>query len=81
MFVHPYIHLPYQQALEEAPKHDSKFFKTKYMRAVIRNHYMHHKYPDNNFNLILGGDYILGYHRNASAEDIESMKVLGIPVH
>ena len=81
MFIHPYIHVPYQKVIEEAPFIISQFFKTKYMRIVVQNHFMHHLYPDNNFNLILGGDYILGYYRKPSAEDLEKMRELDIPLH
>ncbi len=51
------------------------------MKAVIRNHFMHHRYPNHNFNLLLGGDYLLGYHKVPSKEDKREMTKIGIPLN
>jgi len=78
--IHPYLHQPYQQALSNAPWILRWLLATAYMRCVWRHHYLHHQYPDSNFNLLLGGDWLRGVHRRATEEDNQRMREIGLPV-
>jgi hypothetical protein len=79
MCVHPFVHRTYGEALAAAPRLVALFLKTRYVRAVIRHHYLHHRYVNCNFNLLLGGDLLLGVHRRPSAEDLAEIAELGLP--
>jgi hypothetical protein len=79
-FAHPYLHMRYDDALRKAPPLLRRFFRTRYMRCVWRNHWMHHRYPHSNFNLVLGGDWLRGVHRRATEADLERMQAAGMPV-
>ncbi len=79
-WIHPYLHLDHETAIRCAPSFIAILLGTPYFRAVARHHYLHHKYPNKNFNLLLGGDWILGRHRSASADDIDKMKALGLRI-
>jgi hypothetical protein len=81
MFVHSYLHLPYSEALRRCPRPAAFLLGTRYFRAVARHHYLHHVYPRFNFNLLIGGDWLLGTHRRASPDDLRAMDEIGIPVH
>ncbi len=74
-FVHPLIHLP-----EESANHHpfiQWLMQTNYMRRVFRNHYLHHQHLETNFNLLLGGDYLVFLHRKATAaEEADLQKLL-----
>lgn len=66
-FVHPLIHKP-----EETARFHPLIqwlMKTKYMRLVLRNHYLHHQQLETNFNLLLGGDFLVNLHRTATKEE------------
>lgn len=80
-FVHPYLHMPHHKAVSTAPFPLSWLLKTRYFRAMARNHYMHHKYLKGNYNLLLGGDLIRGAYKSPSKKDIAVMADLGLPVH
>jgi hypothetical protein len=79
MVFHPYFHLPHRVAIRSAPKPVAFLLTTWYFRSVWRNHYLHHKYLRCNYNLLLGGDLILGTSRTADPTDLEAIKSLGIP--
>ncbi len=80
MVVHPFIHRRYKDAVAELSYPLSWFMSTRYMRFVIRHHYLHHQYIKCNYNLLIGADLLLGAHRSASAEDLEKMDLLGLPI-
>lgn len=80
MVIHPVLHLPHEAACSSASWIFVRLLKTPYMQAVMRNHYLHHQYGDCNFNLLLGGDYLLGVHRPPLPEDVRRMSELGILV-
>lgn len=63
-FLHPLVHAP--EDLIDSPAVLRALAKTPYMKAMLKNHYLHHLHPEANFNLMLGGDYIVGVHRKAS---------------
>ena len=79
MFVHPLMHSPY---VISSQRKDllGVLLRTKYIRRVIRHHWLHHKYPTYNFNLLLLGDFLLGTHLEPSESDIEEMRDSGIPL-
>ena len=80
IFLHPYLHRRHSEAVREAPGAIRWLLHTRYIRAAARNHYLHHKYIRCNYNLLLGGDYLLSQHRAATADDLEEMRRLGVPV-
>ncbi|RZA09750.1 MAG: hypothetical protein EOP11_00645 [Proteobacteria bacterium] len=73
-YVHPLVHLP------QETEHEHPFIRwlmrTRYMRHVFRNHYLHHQHLEKNFNLLLGGDYLVGLHHPASAEENARLQAL-----
>jgi len=72
MFIHPMIHEPDGKA-GRYNRWLGRVMRTRYFRNVCRHHWLHHKYPDCNFNLLLGGDRLLGTHRNPTATDLQDM--------
>ena len=78
-YVHPYLHMPHAAARAAAPPVISWFLKTRYGRAMARNHFIHHRYGGtSNFNLVLGGDILRGVHRKPSVKDFETMQEIGL---
>jgi hypothetical protein len=80
IFIHPYLHRRYTEALNEAPPVLRWLLRTRFIKAAARNHYLHHRYLRCNYNLLLGGDYVLGQHRGATGQDLEEMRRIGVPV-
>ena len=78
-FIHPLMHKPYEVGLREAPWAIAKLLRTRYFRAMYRNHFMHHKYGMCNYNFMLGGDYILHVHRAPNDKDLLEMAAVGLP--
>lgn len=76
--IHPYIHLPYSDALRLTNGPMKLFVRSSYFKYLASHHFIHHKYIDCNFNLVLGGDYFLRCHRPPSSTDIAEMKSLGL---
>jgi hypothetical protein len=55
--------------------------RTRYMRAVYRNHFLHHRYGGvSNFNLVLGADVLRGRTRAVTVRDLEVMAEIGMPL-
>jgi hypothetical protein len=95
-YIHPFLHMPYNDALAKAPRITRLLLKTRYFRRMIRHHYLHHRYMACNFNLLLGGDRLRQALRDlvsgerqamhkrvfrvATSHDLEHMKSLGLPV-
>lgn len=77
-FIHPYLHMPHQRAVSEAPPFIAWLLKRWYFRAMARNHYMHHRYVASNFNLVLGGDLLRGRWRKPVEKDLIEMQRLGV---
>jgi hypothetical protein len=82
-YVHPYLHMRYDEAVRFAPAPIRLLIRTAYFRRVARHHYVHHRYPSCNFNLLLGGDWLLGVHRSPTLDDLQKMNALGLlrPLH
>lgn len=79
MVVHPYLHKPHGDVAGASPLLRS-ILETGYVRFLRRHHYLHHRYPDCNFNLLLGGDLLLGRHRAPTVQDWDEMHRLGLVV-
>ncbi|SFE21309.1 hypothetical protein [Nitrosomonas sp. Nm166] len=77
-YVHPYIHLPYRKAIDIASPIMRLVIKTKYFKYLARHHYLHHKYLNCNFSLMLGADWFLGCHRLPNEIDLIEMSNLGL---
>lgn len=81
MFVHPYLHRPHEEVVAGVSPVLRWVLKTRYVRFLRCHHYLHHRYGDCNFNLLLGGDVLLGRSRRATAQDWDEMYRLGLVVH
>lgn len=79
-YAHPYLHMPHADAIRKAPPLISWLLRTRYFRAMARNHYMHHRYVAGNYNLLLGGDLLRGAYRRSTPKDLEEMKQLGLRI-
>jgi hypothetical protein len=73
-FIHPLVHLPEETHL--AHPLIQWLMKTSYMKMVFKNHYLHHQQLETNFNLLLGGDYIVGHHRAPTIEEAVALESL-----
>lgn len=80
MFVHPYLHRPEGEELSGLSPVLRWVLKTGYVRFLRRHHYLHHRYVDCNFNLLLGGDLVLGRYRLPTTEDWDEMDRIGLAV-
>jgi hypothetical protein len=79
--VHRYLHMPYECALKEASWPARLLLRSWYGRRVWRHHWMHHRYVRCNYNLLMGGDWLRGVHREPAPRDIARMAAIGLPVH
>ncbi len=79
-FIHPLLHLTYDEAREAAPPLLKPLVATRYFRYVACHHWLHHRHMDVNFNLMLGGDYILGRHRAPTRAELAEMAAIGLCV-
>ena len=73
-------HLIWNQIHMEMHKPENRFFsKWAAYRCVARHHFLHHRYPDKNFNVAFPiGDFLFGTIAKASESDWESMRAEGI---
>jgi len=68
-YVHPLLH-------EKRTLSDISFswlgviVSSRYFKYIQRYHFIHHQYSLCNFNLMLGGDYLLGVSRKAKSNNI-----------
>ncbi len=80
-YVHPWLHRRFADGQQHAPGWLAALLRSRYMRAVYRNHFLHHRYGGTgNFNLVLGGDWLRGRLRRATDADREAMRHAGMPV-
>jgi hypothetical protein len=77
-YIHPYMHSSYEKSLNTASPLMKLFLLSPYFKFLAQHHYLHHRYINCNFNLLLGGDLIWGCQRFASHDDIIEMQKLGI---
>lgn len=76
--VHPYIHLSHHKRTATASPFMRLVMKTDYFKFLVQHHYLHHKYINCNFNLMLGADWLLGCHRSPETEELIEMTHLGL---
>jgi hypothetical protein len=77
-FVHPYLHMRYDSVIKRGPIVIRVLARTAYFKYLARHHWLHHRYTNCNYNLLLGGDYVLGVHRSATAQDIDERHSIGL---
>lgn len=80
MFVHPHLHRPHEEDVAGVSAVRRWILKTGYVRFLRRHHFLHHRYTDCNFNLLLGGDVVLGRYRSPTVQDWDEMHRLGLIV-
>jgi len=68
-------HFMWNQIHLEMHKPEQRFFSHwSVYKFLARYHYLHHRYPHKNFNVVLPlADYVLGTHIRASQADLEEM--------
>lgn len=79
-FIHPYLHLPYEQVVRQSPMRTGWLLRRRHFRLIAQHHFVHHRHPRTNFNLLLGGDWLRGCHRRADAQQREEMRQLGLRI-
>ena len=78
-WVHPYLHRSFADGQQHAPAFIAFLLRTKYMKAVYRNHFMHHRYDGtSNYNLVLGADILRSRVRAPSHDDLRAMAEVGM---
>lgn len=77
-FVHPYLHMEYSQIPAKAPRVIRAFATTPYFRHLAIHHWLHHRYENCNYNLLLGGDVLIGARRAPTAADLAEMRAIGL---
>jgi hypothetical protein len=73
-------HFIWNQIHLEMHKPEKRFFSHwSAYKFLARYHYLHHRYPHKNFNVVLPlADYVLGTNIRASQADLEEMDRLGL---
>jgi len=73
-YIHPFLH-----AIDDLP-HSNRLIrwiaKSSYMRWAFQNHFLHHRHPLTNFNLLPGGDYLVGHYRAPTPEELTECRAL-----
>jgi hypothetical protein len=59
--LHPYLHMPREEALAKAGPIMRQILKSRYVAHVAQSHHMHHRDAAMNQNLVPGADFALGY--------------------
>ncbi|WP_437640746.1 hypothetical protein [Sorangium sp. So ce854] len=76
--LHPYLHMPRDEAMARASRPMRWLLGTRYVRFISRHHYLHHRYMHCNYNLLWLGDLLLGRHRRPSDDDLAEMRGQGM---
>jgi hypothetical protein len=73
-------HVIWNQIHMEMHKPEKRFFsRWAAYRFVARHHYLHHRYPDKNFNVAFPvGDFVFGTIAVATEADLRAMEAEGI---
>jgi len=75
-FIHTWLHKSRIEINQQAPLLIKYFLNTQYGQFIIHHHYLHHRYPQYNFNLLWGGDWLLKVHRSPNKEDLKEISKL-----
>lgn len=79
-YLHPYLHAPYRLAVQQAPWPIRLILTSRYGISVWRHHWLHHRRPSVNFNLMLfGGDELRGRSRRPSHAELNMIRAEGGP--
>ncbi len=76
--VHPYLHLSTEEADSKASLLVRCVLDSPYGVWAKKSHYVHHYHARYNFNLLPGGDMLLGCYRHPSSEEVAEMKRIGL---
>jgi len=79
-FIHPLLHLTHDEARAAAPPLLKPLIATGCYRYLARYHWIHHRHLDVNFNLMPGGDYLLGRYRTPTHAELAEMEAIGLCV-
>jgi sterol desaturase/sphingolipid hydroxylase (fatty acid hydroxylase superfamily) len=73
-------HVMWNQIHMEMHKPEGRFFAHwPFYKLLARHHYLHHRYPDKNFNVALPvGDILFGTMAKPTEEDWQAMRLEGI---
>ncbi|MDR3612700.1 MAG: hypothetical protein P4L53_03985 [Candidatus Obscuribacterales bacterium] len=77
-WIHPLIHKAEMNLLAASTSLERWSINTRYMKAVVGDHLLHHEYVNCNYNLLRGGDYLRFVHRDATPEERARMQVIGL---
>lgn len=69
-FVHTWLHKSQAEVITKAPTWIRYLVRSRYGRFIVCHHYLHHHYPTYNFNLLWGGDWLLGVHLKPTQKDL-----------
>lgn len=73
-------HFFWNQIHLEMHKPERRFFSNwRLYKFLARHHYLHHRYPDKNFNVVLPlADYVHGTNARATEADMAGMSAVGL---
>lgn len=77
-FVHPLLHCPEKEVRIKAGPLIAWIIRSPYGRWARKSHYVHHRHPAYNFNLLPGGDFLLGTHRTPTPGELADMTAIGL---
>ena len=73
--------MPFAEGQRRAPPLMAWLLRTRYLKAVYRNHFMHHRYGGTgNYNLVLGADYVRRCLRRPDDGDLRAMREVDMPL-
>jgi hypothetical protein len=70
--VHPFLHARHSER-QGGVGLAALIMRSRYGRAVLVRHWLHHAYGSCNYNLIIGGDFLLRVSRRPSFGDLRRM--------
>ncbi len=77
-WLHPLIHKAEEGLLHTCTPLEQRIMNSWYMKLVLRDHFLHHEYVNCNYNLLRGGDYMRFVHRDATTDELATMKRIGL---
>jgi hypothetical protein len=77
-FVHPLLHCPEKEVRVKAGPLIAWIIRSPYGRWARKSHYIHHRHPAYNFNLLPGGDFVLGTYRAPTPVELADMTAIGL---
>ena len=60
-YIHPYLHMTRAEAFARAGVVMRWLLRSRYVQHIAQAHYVHHRDPSVNQNLVPGADFLLGY--------------------